>query len=186
MKIVIDPGHGGHDSGAVNPRVGVQEKDLNLQIALALQGWLMSGGHQVVMTRYEDRFLDLALRASLANLAKADAFISIHCNAAENHAAKGFEIWTSPGPTSADTLATFIGQAVQANIPRLVNRFDFSDGDLDKEGSLAVLRLTRCPAVLVEAGFVSEDSEAEWLRQPENIQQISHAISLGVSMWATA
>jgi N-acetylmuramoyl-L-alanine amidase len=186
MKIVIDAGHGGHDSGAVNPGVGVQEKDLNLQIALALQGWLMSGGHNVYLTRGADFFVELSERAAIANANGADAFISIHCNAAENHAAKGFEIWTSPGPTSADTLATFIGQAVQANIPRLVNRFDFSDGDLDKEGSLAVLRLTRCPAVLVEAGFVSEDSEAEWLRQPENIQQISHAISLGVSMWATA
>jgi N-acetylmuramoyl-L-alanine amidase len=186
MKIVIDAGHGGHDSGAVNPGVGVQEKDLNLQIALALQGWLMSGGHNVYLTRGADFFVELSERAAIANANGANAFISIHCNAAGNPAAKGFEIWTSPGPTSADSLATFIGQAVKANIPRLVNRFDFSDGDLDKEGSLAVLRLTRCPAVLVEAGFVSEDSEAEWLRQPENIQQISHAISLGVSMWATA
>lgn len=186
MKIVIDPGHGGKDPGAVNPTVGVNEKSLNLQIALALQGWLQGAGYDVVMTRDDDRFLDLALRASLANLVNANAFISIHCNAAGNTEAKGFEVWTSPGPTSADALATFIGQAFQANIPRLVSRFDFSDGDLDKEGNLAVLRLTKCPAVLVEAGFISNDAEAEWLRLPGSIQAIAHAISLGVSMWAAA
>ena len=186
MKIVIDAGHGGHDPGAVNPKVGVREKDLNLQIAVALQGWLQGAGHGVVMTRNDDRFLELTTRASISNLAKADAFISIHCNAAQNATAKGFEIWTSPGPTSADSLATFIGQAVEANLPMLVSRHDFSDGDLDKEGNLAVLRLTKCAAVLVEAGFISNDAEAEWLRQAETIQSIAQAVSLGVSMWATA
>lgn len=186
MKIVVDGGHGGHDPGAVNPKVGVQEKDVNLQIAVALQGWLMSAGHTVLLTRGADFFVKLVERAEIANRSGAQAFISIHCNAAGNPSAKGFEIWTSPGVTSADSLATFIGQAVQANIPRLVSRHDYSDGDLDKEGNLAVLRLTKCPAVLVEAGFISEDSEAEWLRRPESIQAIAHAISLGVSMWATA
>jgi N-acetylmuramoyl-L-alanine amidase len=185
MKIVCDPGHGGHDSGAVNMKVRVQEKDLNLQIAIALEGWLTSAGHKVLMTRSADYFVPLFDRAELANKLGADAFISIHCNAAGNPFAKGFEIWTSLGATKADSLATAIGQAIQANIPRLINRFDFTDGDLDKEGNLAVLRLTRCPAVLVEAGFVSEDSEAEWLKNPESIQAIAQAISLGVSMWAT-
>jgi N-acetylmuramoyl-L-alanine amidase len=186
MKIVIDAGHGGHDSGAVNSGVGVMEKDLNLQIAMALQGWLMTGGHAVTLTRGGDFFLGLGERAAIANGNGADAFISIHCNAAQNTTAKGFEIWTSPGLTSADSLATFIGQAVQANLPRLATRFDFSDGDSDKEGNLAVLRLTKCPAVLVEAGFISNDAEAEWLRQPETIQAVAHAIALGVSMWTVA
>ena len=185
MKIVIDPGHGGKDSGAVNPKVGVQEKDLNLQIAIALQGWLAGAGHEVVMTRDDDRFLDLVLRASLSNYANADAFISIHCNAAGNPSAKGFEIWTSPGQTKADSLATFIAQAMQANFPKLVTRFDWNDGDLDREGNLAVLRLTKCPAVLVEAGFISNDDEAEWLQQIGTIQNVAQAISLGVSIWAT-
>jgi N-acetylmuramoyl-L-alanine amidase len=185
MKILLDPGHGGSDPGAVNQKVGVKEKDLNLQIAIALQGWLLSAGHNVIMTRDADFFVELGERASIANRNQADAFISIHCNAAGNPTAKGFEIWTSPGQTPADPLATAIGQAIQANIPRLVTRFDYSDGDLDKEGNLKVLLKTKCPAVLVEAGFISEDSEAEWLRQPESIQLIAHAVSLGVSMWAT-
>jgi N-acetylmuramoyl-L-alanine amidase len=183
MKIVVDAGHGGKDSGAVNYAVGVLEKDLNLRIAMALQGWFMSAGHTVLMTRTSDFFVDLHERAAIANREKADAFISIHCNAATNTTAKGFEIWTSSGKTEADSLATAIGRVIQTNIPRLLSRYDFSDGDLDKEGNLAVLRLTRCPAVLIEVGFISEDSEAIWLLDPNTIQNLTLSIFLGVSMW---
>jgi N-acetylmuramoyl-L-alanine amidase len=186
MKIVCDAGHGGQDSGAVNYVVGALEKDLNLRIAMALQGWLLSDGHEVLMTRASDHFVDLNERAAIANRAKADAFISIHCNAAGSLTAKGFEIWTSIGLTKADALATAIGQAIQANFPRLITRFDFADGDLDKEGNLAVLRMTRCPAVLIEAGFISEDSEAIWLMDPNTIQNIALSISLGVLQWGKA
>jgi N-acetylmuramoyl-L-alanine amidase len=184
MKIVVDAGHGGHDPGAINPRLNLLEKDIALRVALALEGWLMNAGETVILTRRSDLFVDLQDRARIANLEGADAFISIHCNAAENQDAHGVEIWTSKGQTAADSLATAIANVIQTNFQRLTQRHDFSDGDPDKEGNLAVLRLTKCPAVLIEAGFISNDQEALWLSDAENIQNIALSVSIGVSMWA--
>ncbi len=86
--IVIDPGHGGDDEGAVG-RSGLLEKDVVLDISKRLAARLRESGFEVVMTRDDDRFVSLADRANIANEAGADLFISIHCNAAENKSARG-------------------------------------------------------------------------------------------------
>ena len=183
MKIVIDAGHGGHDPGAVNLSVGVEEKAINLQVAIALYRCLLDAGHSGRMTRTDDRFLVLSERVAIANLHHQDAFVSIHCNAAANRNAIGMEVWTLPGKTRSDALATAIGEALAATFPAVPMRRDDSDGDLDKEGRLYVLTQTICPAVLVECGFISNDAEALRLSNPETIRNIARAISVGVSAW---
>lgn len=183
MKIVIDAGHGGVDPGAVNPGVGVEEKALNLQIALALQDWLEQDGQKVVLTRDSDHFVSLVDRVVISNKEKPDAFISIHCNAAGNVSAKGTEVWTTPGETKADALASAICKKLIEQLPTTPLRRDESDGDLDKEGRLYVLIHTNCPAVLVECGFISNDQEAIWMKDLSTIQSISHAIVLGLYDW---
>lgn len=80
-KVVVDPGHGGKDPGAVGP-TGLKEKDVNLEIGLWLQTILEDMGLLVVMTRQDDTFIPLSERTALANREAADIFISIHCNAA--------------------------------------------------------------------------------------------------------
>lgn len=91
--IVIDAGHGGKDVGAVGPH-GTYEKDVNLQVARGLADLLNAEGRfRVVLTRNDDRFLTLQERSSIANKAKADLFISVHCNAGLNPASSGFEIY---------------------------------------------------------------------------------------------
>lgn len=91
--IVIDPGHGGKDVGAVGPH-GTYEKDVNLQVARGLADLLNAEGRfRVILTRSDDRFLTLQERSSIANKAKADLFISVHCNAGLNAASNGFEIY---------------------------------------------------------------------------------------------
>lgn len=184
MRIVVDAGHGGHDPGAVNLNVGAQEKAFNLQIAIALQSWLLQAAHSPRMTRDDDRFITLSGRVALAKAYRADAFISVHCNAVLNRVPSGTEVWTSPGKTRADALATAIGESMAANLPASPLRPDWSDGDLDKEGRLYVLTMTTCPAVLVECGFVSNDDEAGRLKDPATIQAIAQAIAQGISMWA--
>jgi N-acetylmuramoyl-L-alanine amidase len=186
MRIVVDPGHGGHDPGAVNLEAGVQEKSLNLQISLALREQLLDGGHSVVLTRDGDRALELSDRVALANRIRPDAFISIHCNAAINRQARGMEVWTSPGDTASDALATEIGLALAAGVTDSPLRRDDTDGDLDKEGRLYVLTMTRCPAVLVECGFISNDDEARRLQDPARVQAIAEAIARGISKWGGA
>lgn len=93
FKVVIDAGHGGHDSGCLGARS--KEKDVCLSTALKL-GKLITDNCpnvKVIYTRKTDVFVELYRRAQIANTNKADLFISIHCNAAENHSAGGTETW---------------------------------------------------------------------------------------------
>ncbi len=93
FTVVIDAGHGGHDLGAVGIVYGVQEKDLNLTVAKQLAAKIRQNYPEVnvVMTRETDVFLPLQKRADIVNKNKADLFISIHTNAAENRKAYGAE-----------------------------------------------------------------------------------------------
>lgn len=88
--IVVDPGHGGEDPGAVGPS-GTKEKDINLKISKKLKDLLEDEGFKVILTRDDDRFIPLNDRTKIANEAGADIFISIHCNAsATNKNARGY------------------------------------------------------------------------------------------------
>jgi N-acetylmuramoyl-L-alanine amidase len=91
MTVVLDPGHGGHDTGAIGP-TGLMEKDVVLDLALRLRRLLQERlGIRVIMTRTEDVFIPLQERAAMANRAKADFFVSLHANGATKRGAVGFE-----------------------------------------------------------------------------------------------
>jgi len=91
-KIVIDPGHGGYDPGTIG-RSGIQEKEINLDIAKRIAGLLSCEGVEVVLTRSSDVFISLQRRAQIANHAKADLFISVHANANRVRSLNGFEVY---------------------------------------------------------------------------------------------
>jgi len=92
-RIVVDPGHGGHDPGAVGPS-GIQEKDVVLAIGLKLRELFREElGLDVVMTRSTDVFIPLEERTAIANKVGADLFLSVHANAASNHSAAGIETY---------------------------------------------------------------------------------------------
>ncbi len=93
-RIVIDPGHGGHDTGTIGP-TGLMEKDLCLDVALRLGKIIEQRlpGADVIYTRSDDTFIPLEERTSVANQAKADLFISIHANSSRDHAARGIETY---------------------------------------------------------------------------------------------
>src|SRR5713101_940625 len=93
-RIVIDPGHGGHDTGTIGP-TGLMEKDLCLDVALRLGKIIQQRlpGAEVVYTRSDDTFIPLEERTNIANQAKADLFISIHANSSRDHAARGIETY---------------------------------------------------------------------------------------------
>jgi N-acetylmuramoyl-L-alanine amidase len=99
--VVIDPGHGGRDTGAIGPG-GLCEKDVTLAVALELQRQMQKRGVRVTMTRSDDRFLSLAERSRLANAAGVDLFLSIHCNASPGGDATGLETFAlSPAVTDS-------------------------------------------------------------------------------------
>ncbi|MFI5059069.1 MAG: N-acetylmuramoyl-L-alanine amidase [Candidatus Acidiferrales bacterium] len=93
-RLVIDPGHGGHDTGTIGP-TGLMEKDLCLDVALRLGKIIAQRlpGAEIVYTRSDDTFIPLEDRTNLANQSKADLFISIHANSSQDHAARGIETY---------------------------------------------------------------------------------------------
>ena len=103
-KIVIDPGHGGHDTGTIGPN-GLQEKDLVLEVGRRLGKLLESRlGAEVVYTRKDDTFIPLETRTAIANQQRADLFISIHANSSHDPAARGVETYYLNFTSSADAL----------------------------------------------------------------------------------
>ncbi|MGA8223000.1 MAG: N-acetylmuramoyl-L-alanine amidase [Candidatus Acidiferrales bacterium] len=104
-RIVIDPGHGGHDTGTIGPH-GLMEKDLCLDVALRL-GHLIEEklpGAEVIYTRKDDTFIPLEQRTTIANDAKADLFVSIHANSSHDQAARGIETYYLNFSTSAESM----------------------------------------------------------------------------------
>lgn len=90
IRIMLDPGHGGFDPGAVGEGT-LLEKDIVLEIARAVRGTLEKAGYQVLMTRNGDNFVSLRDRTRMANRLQVDLFVSIHANSARNHLAQGTE-----------------------------------------------------------------------------------------------
>ncbi len=184
MRVMLDPGHGGFDPGAVGP-TGLREKDVTLAVCKILASKLV-GACEVRLTRAEDRALgenenrDLAGRVALANNWPADVFISIHCNSGPP-AAKGMEVFTSPGQGKSDVIAEAIVKAWEAAFPGAVVRKDLSDGDSDKEARYYVLMNTKMPAVLVELAFISNPQEERLLKDPAWQDKAASAIAAGLA-----
>jgi N-acetylmuramoyl-L-alanine amidase len=92
-RIVIDPGHGGHDTGTIGPE-GLEEKNVVLDVALRLRKLIEQRmGSEVVMTRTDDTFIPLEERTAIANQRSADLFVSIHANASKDESARGIEVY---------------------------------------------------------------------------------------------
>jgi N-acetylmuramoyl-L-alanine amidase len=211
--VVIDPGHGGWDTGAVAQ--GVVEKDLNLDVGLRVSQALRARGVIVKLTRADDHFIPLEGRVRMANGWPGAIFVSIHFNDAPNTSrapskASGIETFYSdtrePAPV-ADWIWTsaFGGQrespaAVAAQQNEAVRRSqalaDSIQGTLIastaaadrgiKERALYVTRRVQGPAVLVEGGFVSHPSEARRLGDRAYRQQLADSIAGGIIKYLEA
>jgi N-acetylmuramoyl-L-alanine amidase len=180
--IALDPGHGGEDPGAIGPS-GLRECDVTLDLAsrigVCLRNDALVDPLRVVFTR-SHQGASLENRALLSNDVEADCFLSIHCNAATTPMARGIEVFTSPGETDADRIATSIFEEMTAAFPDMQKRFDYSDNDPDKEARFFVLIHTLAPAVLVEVAFISNPEEEAMLRDEAFLDQMATAISTGV------
>jgi len=123
--IVIDPGHGGRDPGAIG-RSGTREKDVTLATCLAIRDYLAGSENTVILTRDSDRFLSLSERVEIAHDHKADLFVSIHADAAPNPRARGLSTYTLSEEAS-DSLAKAIAE--QENAVDQLYGLDLRDTD---------------------------------------------------------
>ena len=174
-KIVIDPGHGGSDSGA--PGNGLFEKNITLALAKKTQYYLNTyyTGHEVRLTRTDDTFVSLSDRAKMANDWGADVFVSIHLNAF-NGAATGYEDYRHSTKTNGVELQNTMHQHI-ASIYK-------SNGIQDrgkKEANYAVLRETKMPAILTENGFIDNSNDMEKMKQDWFQNQVAKAHADGIA-----
>lgn len=189
MKVVIDPGHAGRniDPGAVSTTTGLQEADVVLIISQLVQKHLTAVGCEVKLTRTDWEQAetdDLHYRTSLANGWGADIFVSLHCNSAANIGAKGYEVWTTPGDTKGDRLATCLYRQIAGEFPDRLGRTDYADGDPDKESRFYVLTYTDAPACLIELAFISNGEEATLLADSSWQDRYARAIARGITDYA--
>lgn len=189
--IVLDPGHGGADEGT--KFFHLAEKDMTLDLALRLEKVLRSFNLPVVLTRRVDRYVPLAERVYIANKIDNSVFISLHFNQSSSGAVNGVETyfadeklppsqdWTwvgffhhadNQGLDNGETLAGFI----QAS---LVSRMDETNRGI-KSKALYVVRHTRAPAALVEAGFISNPMENQLLQEQDYRDRLANSIAEGL------
>ncbi|WP_318310078.1 N-acetylmuramoyl-L-alanine amidase family protein [Flagellimonas crocea] len=172
--VVIDPGHGGPDSGAIGTN-GILEKDVVLEIAnqcLQLNRRLFGDSLQIYLTRYTDTLISLSDRARLAKALGADAFVSLHCNQAPNKKAQGFEIFLFHGQVDKKS------NAIATNVAHyLENKLGINDRGL-KYADFQVLRDNHghCPSLLLETGFISNAVEADFAERTESQSAIALAL----------
>jgi len=171
--IVIDPGHGGNDPGAIGIN-NLQEADVNLAIALETVRILGSLKLRIVLTRNDDRSVSLEERVAIAEQVKATAFVSIHANSAglNRPTINGTETYHFPGSEQGEELATNIQNNIVQSL-QVVNRGV-------KTANFFVLRNTSMPAVLVETGFITGTQDASRLVNSTFQSQMARAIAMGI------
>ena len=192
FKICLDPGHGGqkHISDYKRGPTGVREADVNLQVALHLQNILQEVGAIVIMTRVDDSYVSLTTRSQIANESDADFFISLHHNGIDNPETNYTSTWyhgdADDSRQSLD-LARYVQQGVSdaLQLPSSPATGLFSDKLVTTSG-FGVLRLTKCPAVLCEASFLSNPEEEARLKKDDYLRKEAYGYFLGLARYVAA
>ncbi len=169
-RVIIDPGHGGYDSGAIGIG-GLREKDVILPISLDVAEILGKQGIDVIMTRDNDNFISLEGRTDLANDLDADLFVSIHANSIN---------LSRPDVSGLETYYYQSGRRLAELIHySILNGVNIDDRGI-RRARFYVLRHSIAPAVLVEVGFVTGADDASHLKDPNHRRQMAEAIARGI------
>ena len=193
--VVLDPGHGGKDTGARSPYE--YEKNFALDVARRVRNELQKSGLRVVLTRNSDSFVELAERAAVANRLKNSIFVSLHFNAADaNQAANGFEIFcvTPRGAPSTAYEQIHLSDMVEENgnehdihsfalanaiYHAMHGRMEMFDRGV-KRARFAVIRLAGVPSVLIEGGFLTNAADARNVASKQWRDNYAASIARGI------
>lgn len=180
LKVLLDAGHGGSESGAVGPlgKNGLYEKQINLSIALNARKYLKSLGATVIMTRTNDKTVSLTERANLIRKEKPDIAVSVHNNSMDITAdyTKYTGFLTLYSQEGSKATASFIQDAMVKELGRKNDGYRWQ--------SLSVCIATQSPAILIEGGFMSNPAEYEWLADYDNQVKMANALGKAIENWA--
>jgi N-acetylmuramoyl-L-alanine amidase len=174
VLVMIDPGHGGKDPGAIGLG-GLREVDVILPVALQVAQILRKNGIEVKMTRNSDYFVGLDERITISRQAGATLFVSIHANSIDNRPdVNGLELYHyNIGKSFAET--------VHRNVLEYVNKNGFFVADRRvRSARFLVLRKSSIPAILVETGYLTSESEAARLRRDDYRKVMAEGIAQGI------
>lgn len=189
--VVVDPGHGGPDGGAVGEG-GVTEKDVTLEIANDLKDYLQQAGALVLMTREKDKDLadeetkglsrrkteDLHRRAEFVKEADPDVFISVHLNAIASSRWRGAQTFFHPRVKESERLARLVQSSLRYH---LENTDRYAKGLND----MYLIKTVETPSVLIEAGFLSNPTENDLLKTEPYQHKIAASIYQGILRFFT-
>ena len=179
--IIIDPGHGGKDTGAIGTN-SIQEKDVSLSIAkeiIRLNETLLNNEFDMYSTRYMDTLISLTDRSRLAESLKADVFVSLHCNAS-NTSAKGMDVYVHNTNDEEVFIKKSIGMGLSI-LEESTLKLGFKKRAV-RFANFQVLRenIEIRPAILIEMGFISSTDEADYFLKLKNIRAMALAILMGL------
>ena len=180
LNIVIDPGHGGKDSGAVAVDGYTYEKDLNLLVAENLMEKLNENSEiNARITRDRDEYIKLLDRASVSNDSNADLFLSIHFNSSDNSSAQGIEVLyaSEKNVKIKDTVQKYFASCLQK---ALIRETGAVDRGIKNTPAIIVLNKTKNVSALVELGFLSNESDLENIKDPDYIDKLARGIYNGI------
>ncbi len=199
QHIVIDPGHGGKDPGAENAAIGLREKSLTLDLAKRVARQLQAHGFRVTLTRQDDRFHSLESRASKANRLDADLFVSLHFNATGSRSVSGVETYAFTPPFQPSSSRTKLHSSDRKSWPgninsgwnalaayyvqrSMVNATGATDRGL-KRARFTVLRDLQMPGILVEGGFVTNNTEGRNIGSGAYREKLAKAVVDGILVY---
>ncbi len=179
LLIVIDPGHGGKDFGCesfLKPKA--LEKQMALHTSILVSKYLKKIGYKTVLTRKDDIFIPLKTRAEFANLHQSTLFVSVHYNSAQSRDAQGVEVFYYKSDDLPKRSAS--SKQLAGNVLDSIIKITQAKSRGVKHGNFAVIRETKMPAILIEAGFLTNDEEATRLGDPGYQKRLSYAIAQGI------
>jgi N-acetylmuramoyl-L-alanine amidase len=213
QRVIIDPGHGGHDTGTIGPS-GYTEKDLVLDVSKRLKGLIEKEiGAEVILTRDDDRFIPLESRTAIANQHEGDLFISVHANSSRVRTVRGVETFFLNLTTSREALdiATRENAASEHSIHELQDlskkillqdKVEESrelarvmqkslagrkNSGIDrgvKQAPFIVLMGANMPSILTEISFISNPQEEKLLKDSDYRQSIAESLFVGVKSYS--
>lgn len=170
QKIVIDPGHGGRDSGTIGAQ-GSLEKELTLKTSQLLYNKLKARGANVVLTRSNDQYVSLATRVSMAHYQNADAFISIHFDSINDRTVRG--------------MTSYYYHSYQKELAQTVHKSTIAQTKMKdrgvRQGNYHVIRENRQDAILLELGYLSNPTEEMLVKTSQYQDQVTNGIVQGLS-----
>ena len=180
--VVIDASHGGTDFGAIAAD-GTSEKEISLQLSMAIKAANTNPNLNIVLTRESDIFNNVKEKALLANDLKPDVFVSFHANdAPKGTAESGFEIYVASKDSEFMSASKLLAQTISSNLPDNIPNL----GIKQLTTGIYVLQAVQAPSVLIEAGYMSNANDVLYIKNKNNQNQLAKRVLNGIEQFLIA